>query len=110
MTVEVKSSIVDIVTILFAVVCVVGNLVLFCRVCIRKRQKIIVCLIIVGTAAVDVVKMILDITVIVGTAAVNVVKMISEIVVVMCISADQIILVVIDRSITSRYFVVVHNI
>lgn len=60
-----KVLIKDIETILIAVVCVVGNLVLFWKLCFRKHPKIIVYLIIVGTAVVDVVKMISEIVVVI---------------------------------------------
>jgi glucan phosphoethanolaminetransferase (alkaline phosphatase superfamily) len=58
MSSEVKYLIKDIVTIVIAVVCVVGNVVLFWKLFFRKHPKIIMYLIIVGTAVVDVVKMI----------------------------------------------------
>jgi hypothetical protein len=65
MSVEVKVLIKDIETILIAVACVVGNLVLFWKLCFRKHPKIIVYFIIVGTAVVDVVKMISEIVVVI---------------------------------------------
>jgi len=95
----------DIVTIVIAVVCVVGNVVLFWKLCFRKHPKIIVYLIIVGTAVVDVV------------------KMISEIAVVICIRTDYVGLVewwkkslkipkgqseTVYRSIASIYIMCVH--
>ena len=60
-----KGLIHDIIMILIAVVCVVGNLVLFWKLFFWKHPKIIVYLIIVGTAVVDMVKMILEIAVII---------------------------------------------
>jgi hypothetical protein len=65
MSVEVKVLTKDIATIWIAFVCVVGNLVLLWKLCFRKHPQIIVYLIIVGTAVVDVVKMISEIAVVI---------------------------------------------